>query len=257
VRIACFYDIHGNLPALEATLQEIRRMKVDVVVFGGDILPGPFPQETVALVQDLDIPVRCIRGNGEREAFALSNGDVDVEVPQDFHAGMKWCVAQLSSEQRHFVESWPICVSLEAAPGMEILFCHATPFSDSELFTAESDESRVHQIFAGCEVPTVVCGHTHMQFDRTVGQWRIINSGSVGMAFGSHEAQWLLIDSGDIRLQSTPYDRRDAAAQILQSSYPDAEFFVDRFVNAVPNQAGMVQLFEQSIQVAQQQSAND
>jgi len=65
MRVAAIYDIHGNLPALEAVLQEIRQEKVDHIVVGGDVLPGPMPRETLELLRDLDPPAHFIYGNGE------------------------------------------------------------------------------------------------------------------------------------------------------------------------------------------------
>src|SRR5207248_684629 len=70
MRVAAIYDIHGNLPALEAVLQEIRQAEVDHVVVGGDVLPGPMPRETITCLLDLDIPVQFLRGNGDREVLA-------------------------------------------------------------------------------------------------------------------------------------------------------------------------------------------
>ena len=74
MRVAAIYDIHGNLPALEAVLQDIRQAEVDHVVVGGDVLPGPMPRETITCLLDLDIPVQFIQGNGDREVLALMRG---------------------------------------------------------------------------------------------------------------------------------------------------------------------------------------
>jgi predicted phosphodiesterase len=70
MRVAALYDIHGNLPALEAVLDELRRDRVDRVVVGGDVLPGPMPLECLAALLDLDPPVQFIHGNGDREVLA-------------------------------------------------------------------------------------------------------------------------------------------------------------------------------------------
>ena len=66
MRVAALYDIHGNLPALEAVLAEVRGADVDLVVVGGDVLPGPMPRETLACLDGLEIPARYLRGNGDR-----------------------------------------------------------------------------------------------------------------------------------------------------------------------------------------------
>jgi predicted phosphodiesterase len=65
MRLAALYDIHGNLPALEAVLQELHQAEVDQVVVGGDVVPGPLPRETLACLLHFAIPVQFIHGNGE------------------------------------------------------------------------------------------------------------------------------------------------------------------------------------------------
>src|SRR5438046_2443483 len=74
MRVAVLYDIHGNLPALEAVLQEIHQAGVDHVVVGGDVVPGPMSRETLDCLLRLDIPVRFIQGNGEVEVLAQRAG---------------------------------------------------------------------------------------------------------------------------------------------------------------------------------------
>ncbi|WP_456424984.1 metallophosphoesterase, partial [Rhodocaloribacter sp.] len=98
-RVAALYDIHGNLPALEAVLRDVRKASVDQVVVGGDVLPGPMPRETLAALEHLDRPVRFIRGNGEREVLAAREGVHTGAVPERFREVMRWVGAQLSDEQ--------------------------------------------------------------------------------------------------------------------------------------------------------------
>ena len=69
-RVAALYDIHGNLPALEAVLPEARQAVVDLVVVGGDVVPGPMPRETTTALLDLGIPTQFITGNGEHDVLA-------------------------------------------------------------------------------------------------------------------------------------------------------------------------------------------
>jgi len=80
----CNYDIHGNLPALEAVLQEIRQAEIDHVVVGGDVLPGPMPRETLACLMDLDIPVQCIYGNGESPCSNRWQAKEPAAVPEQY-----------------------------------------------------------------------------------------------------------------------------------------------------------------------------
>jgi len=92
MRVAAIYDIHGNLPALEAVLQDIRQAEVDLIVVGGDIVPGPMPREALECLLDLDIPVQFIQGNGEIDALAEMAGTTAIRVPTRF-PGAGFCGA--------------------------------------------------------------------------------------------------------------------------------------------------------------------
>src|SRR5208282_2703574 len=98
MRVAAIYDIHGNLPALEAVLQDIRQAEVDHVVVGGDVFPGPMPRETIACLLDLDIPVQFIQGNGDREVLARMRGTETGNVPEQFRESLRWVAQQLHPE---------------------------------------------------------------------------------------------------------------------------------------------------------------
>jgi Icc-related predicted phosphoesterase len=75
MRVAALYDIHGNLPVLEAVLREMREAEVDAVVVGGDVLPGPLPRETLQRLLNQDIPTHFIVGNGELAVLAQMGVD--------------------------------------------------------------------------------------------------------------------------------------------------------------------------------------
>ncbi len=203
MRVAAIYDIHGNLPALEAVLQDIRQAEVDHVVVGGDVLPGPMPRETITCLRDLDIPVQFIQGNGDREVLALMRGTETDTVPEPFREVVRWTAQQLDPEHEPFLASWPKTLRLEIRGLGEVLFCHATPRSDTEIFTRMTSEDRLLPVFEGLDVPVVVCGHTHMQFDRMIGTIRVLNAGSVGMPFGEPGAYWLLLGP-DVQLGTRP-----------------------------------------------------
>src|SRR5471032_1047043 len=113
MRVAALYDIHGNLPALEAVLDEVRRDKVDRIVVGGDVLPGPMPRETLACLLDLDIPVQFIQGNGDRVVRDQMAGRESAEVPEPFRESIRWNAAQLLPEDARVLASWPLTLRLD------------------------------------------------------------------------------------------------------------------------------------------------
>jgi diadenosine tetraphosphatase ApaH/serine/threonine PP2A family protein phosphatase len=125
-----------------------------------------------------------------------------------------------------------------------VLFCHATPRSDTEIFTRLTPEDRLLPVFEGLDVPLVICGHTHMQFDRTIGRVRVVNAGSVGMPFGDPGAYWLSLGP-DVHLRHTLYDLTTAAERIRATKYPQAQEFAAHNVLQPPSEEETVQAFTQ------------
>jgi putative phosphoesterase len=242
MRVAALYDIHGNLPALEAVLQEVRQARVDHVVVGGDVLPGPMQNETLARLLDLDVPVRFIQGNCEVAVLAQLGGADPGSLPEQAREAVRWSAQQLHPEHERLLAGWPKTLRVDIRGLGDVLFCHATPRNENECFTRLTPEDRLLPIFEGLDVALVICGHTHMQFDRTIGKVRVVNAGSVGMPFGEPGADWLLLGP-DVQLRHTPYDVTKAAERIRETNYPDAQDFASRYVLQPPSEREMLQVF--------------
>jgi putative phosphoesterase len=198
LRVAALYDVHGNVPALDAVLAEV---DADVVVVGGDFLAGPWPQETFERLRALGGDVRFIRGNADREIVEEKQGLAPPEV-------MEFVRARLSPDAFAFLRELPLTVSVG-----ELLFCHATPRNDEEILTRISPDERWRAALDGVDAAVVVCGHTHIQFDRRIDDIRVVNAGSIGMPY-EHQpgAYWALLDDGDVQLQRTVYEPGDLSA---------------------------------------------
>lgn len=220
VKVAALYDIHGNAPALEAVLAEPDVAAADVVVVGGDALAGPMPAETLELLEGLGERVRWLRGNAEREV--LERRDADPGEGDIWERRDTWVAAQLTADQLARVAHWPATVEVDVDGLGPTRFCHATPRDDSEIFTAVTPAGDVEPMLVAAE-PTVVCGHTHVQFDRPVGERRVVNAGSVGMPYEDEPgARWCLLGPG-VELRRTAYDVDAAAARVRASGFPDAD----------------------------------
>jgi predicted phosphodiesterase len=211
MRVAALYDVHGNVPALDAVLREVEREKPDAIVFGGDIIAGPMPRETLERIRGLG-QAQLIRGNADRMALEFRRG-----LRREPEGLEDWVAAQLSDEEAEYLESLPLTITLDVEGLGPTCFCHATPRDDEEIFTERDSDEVVAEMLAGTDETTVVCGHTHMQVDRRVGRWRVVNAGSVGMPY-EHEpgARWALLGP-DVDLRCTEYDREEGARRLREA----------------------------------------
>jgi predicted phosphodiesterase len=191
---------------------------------------------------NLDVPVQFIQGNGDRVVLAQMRGTESSEVPEQFREGVRWVAGQLHPEHERLLAGWPKTCRVEIRGLGEALFCHATPRNDTEMFTRLTREDRLLPVFEGLNVPVVVCGHTHMQFDRMIGRTRVLNAGSVGMPFGEPGAYWLLLGP-DIQLRHTPYDLAKAAGRIRDTKYPQAHQFAAGNVLRPPSEEKSLEAF--------------
>ena len=245
MRVAALYDIHGNLPALEAVLKDVREAEVDQIVVGGDVVSGPMPRETLILLQDLDIPVQFIQGNADAEVIAQMAGMETSNVPEQFREVVRWVAQQLQPEDEEFMRSWPLTLHIQIDGLGDVLFCHATPRNNTEIFTRLTPEDRLLPIFESLNVSLVVCGHTHMQFDRMIGTTRVLNAGSVGMPYAEPGAYWLLLGP-EVEFRHTLYDLAKAAELIRNTDYPMAEDFAANNVLVPPSAEEVLEIFTEA-----------
>jgi predicted phosphodiesterase len=239
--VAAIYDIHGNLPALEAVLLEIRAADVDHVVVGGDVVPGPLAHETIACLAGLEHPVSYLKGNGEVAVLEQLAGTFTEALPLQARASIRATAQALTPQDAAILESWPMSITLAIEGIGDVLFCHGTPRHHNEIFTIVTAEDALLPVFDPIGVSLVVCGHTHMPFDRPIGRMRVVNAGSVGLPFGNPGADWLLLGQG-IELRHTDYDLEAAATQIRQSGFADAEGFARQVLQPTPA-APMLEVF--------------
>jgi predicted phosphodiesterase len=234
MRVAALYDVHGNLPALEAVLAEI---DVETVLVGGDAVLGPMPKETLALLRERE--ATFIRGNCDREVAAPGDGD---EV---WTRRARWAHEQLDDEELAFLRDLPHPLALEVDGLGDVLFCHGSPRSDEEILTAITPPKRLDPILDGVNQDLVVCGHTHAQFDRLVGDRRLVNAGSVGMAYEGEPgiAAWALVGP-TVELRRTPYDVEAAAAVIRETGFPAADELVNETLLHPPTAEEVTAHFE-------------
>ena len=193
--LALLYDIHGNLAALDAVLEDC---PAERFLLGGDYaLGGPWPADTIDRLDELD--AEWIRGNTDR--WLVDDSDAPEPV-----------AAALASCRELLVDSL-----VERLAGLQeettkdgTLFCHASPGSDMIGFPDEASE-KDEELTRGVEDKRVIFGHTHIQFERTTpGGIELVNPGSVGLPFDhDHRAAYALLrDDGRVELRRVEYDWR-------------------------------------------------
>jgi putative phosphoesterase len=249
VTVAALCDIHGNLPALDAVLADPAFARADVVVIGGDVVAGPMPAEVLDRLGQVELPIRWIRGNADREVVAsFDRGDTDASVHPDDPAARAdaFTASRISRAQRDLLAGFEDVVSLEGA-----LFCHGSPRNDNEIITVFTPPERLAPMLEGVDEPLVVCGHTHHQFELRAGDQQVVNAGSVGMPYqGDAAAFWLLVEDGEHELRRTDIDVDAVAAAIRASGYPDAEDLIQTCLTEPVEAESVARLFEDRAQSA-------
>ena len=224
MRVAALYDVHGNLPTLEAVLADPRCAAAETIVCGGDLVAGPLPEACLDRLE-ADGRASFLSGNGDRETVTPPDEGPLAEIGA-------WAAARLGPDRLARVAGWPATIELDV-PGLgRVVFCHATPRSDTEILTAVTPEADVAAVLASTTADVVICGHTHVQYDRVVsdstsgtnrrdGARRIVNAGSVGMPYeGTPDARWALLDDDGVTLVSTTYDAEAAFAVLSETGFP-------------------------------------
>jgi putative phosphoesterase len=227
VKILALYDVHGNIDALEAVLGDSRAADPDVVVVGGDAVPGAFGRATLERLDALTVPVRWLRGNGEREVAAAVDGVA--EGADDAALSSALSAAEIGRHRARFLGELPLTLVVDG-----ILFCHASPRRDDELLTRLSPPERWSAALREVDADLVVAGHTHQQDDRVVDGVRFVNAGSVGLPYeGDGDARWLWIEDGVPELRRTTYDSVAAGERMRDASPPLAESAVASLIDPV------------------------
>jgi putative phosphoesterase len=248
-RVAAIYDIHGNLPALEAVLADLESVNPDLLVVGGDVVAGPMPVEILDRLTALGESVCFVRGNADREVVAAYDARryadaINVADPAERVAA--FAASKIDRAHRDLLASFAERLVVELEGVGQVLFCHGSPRSDEEIVTKATTEWRFREILAGVDQDLVVCGHTHAQFDRRVGTKRVVNAGSVGMPYQGEPvgAFWLLLGTGGISFRCSDYDLDRAVGRIRATGYPDAEEMAEILLDP-PDPEWVADFFEQ------------
>jgi predicted phosphodiesterase len=211
VTLGILYDVHGNLTALEAVLEEAAAEHVDEWLLGGDYCAfGPWPLETLHRLRTLE-NTTWLRGNGERWLV-----DPPMELPAEqsefVFAGLASTIARLPADDIDELIGLPTLADRQDA-----FYCHGSPLSDVESFPPDGDAGD-ERLLAGIKERQVVFGHSHLQFRRSgPAATDLVNPGSVGMPIdGDNRAAWAIRRDGEIEFRRTGYDVTPAVEQMRE-----------------------------------------
>jgi predicted phosphodiesterase len=216
MRLAILADVHGNLPALEAVLADVRQYDVDGYVVAGDLTGGPQQVEAINLLRSLNS--QFIRGNGENYILRFDSGD----APEGWRvsrqwAPMRWAYRQLDRETLDLIAAWPEQLVLARPDTDAIRIVHGSPRSASEKVLPGSGSMALTTALAQTAEPVLVCAHTHIPWQHTRNGRLALNPGAVcGPLNGEVGAQYALLTWQDHHWQAehhaVPYDLQDICA---------------------------------------------
>jgi diadenosine tetraphosphatase ApaH/serine/threonine PP2A family protein phosphatase len=225
--LAVLYDIHANLPALDAVLADADSAGADSYLLGGDYAAlGAWPLETLARLRELS-PAVWIRGNWERWLATPS----DIPDLEFLHSSAEWALGLVDEHTVAELSRLPQSAVLDGT-----CFCHGSPLSDMRSFMPEPADDE-EELAAGASESRLVFGHTHIQFSRQgPGEVALVNPGSVGLPFdGDTRAAYALIsDDGELELRRVEYDHEGVAAAIRERMPAFGEDLAARIDTATP-----------------------
>ncbi len=219
-RVAILADIHGNMPALRAVIDDLKAQAPDEVIVAGDLV-GRGPQGTAVVREVLTRGWPCIRGNHEDYMISFRRGDIPEEWRHDEGwSAARWMAAEIAPDALAFIEALPFSISAPCAPQLRIV--HGSPSSNTQGIGSWTSDDEMRQFLAQIEEHVLICAHTHRPLHRVFSEGMIVNVGSVGLPFnGDWRAQYAILtgqgEQWEVDFRCVPYDR-DALFLIYEQS---------------------------------------
>jgi putative phosphoesterase len=220
MRVAVLSDVHGNLRALEAVTEDLRRQAPDLVVHAGDLaLNGPRPAEVVDRIRELDWPGAC----GNADELLWAGLDPVPPAERDHVEALRQATLRLLGPDR---VRW-----LQRLPRLwrqgELVVMHASPTTVEEAPPVEATDRQLVDTYGGLEARLVVYAHLHRPFVRRIGPLTVANTGSVGWPVdGNWRPSYLLIDDGEVSVRRVAYDLEAQIAELRASTYPSRSWLI-------------------------------
>ncbi len=241
MNIALIADMHGNLFALNAVLDDIAGRGIDQIVCLGDVASlGPQPREVLARLQEVGCPV--VMGNTDARLLEPQLQETPDEDSRNMQEVAYWCAQQLSSSDQAYIRTFQPTVAVALSPGKTLLCYHGSPRSFNEIVVATTPEEELETIFAGVTAHILAGGHTHIQMFRRFEDVLLLNPGSVGLPMdgvpplrrrknilNAPWAEYAIVhaegNSLDVELMRVPFDVHALLEVARRSGMPHAEWW--------------------------------
>jgi putative phosphoesterase len=223
VKLAIISDVHGNLAALEAVLEDLAAVKPDQVVHGGDLVfNGPHPAECLDLIREHGWP--GIVGNTDQALWTLPD-TLSENTVRIFGVIAGTTTSMLGRERIAWLKTLP----LEWRDGDRVALVHAVPGDTWKIVQPEASDDEMQEVYGPLDARLAVYCHIHRPYVRNLGDFTLANTGSVGMPFdGDTRSSYLLIEDGQPAIRRVAYDVERHIADVERSGYPTSRWLVER-----------------------------
>ncbi len=233
MRIALIADIHGNLAALDAVLQDLAAACPDRMVCLGDVAAtGPQPRAVLERLRALQCPI--VLGNTDAWLMAPSDTAADEDARKVAEID-RWCAEQLTHADRAFIHTFVPTITLPLGDARQLLCYHGSPRSYDDVIAATTPDDELAPMFAGRTATVMAGGHWHFPMLRHYRESLLVNPGSVGLAYDLRtaggvrvppHAAYALLTAGDdslrIEFRRVPYDRHATVRAMFERGMPHA-----------------------------------
>jgi predicted phosphodiesterase len=213
-------------------LADIESEGIEEIVVAGDTVSGPWPAEVFDLLDACG--ARIVHGNADRaEEVAAHSTEL-----------ASWNADRLGPRRTASVLAWPSTLALTIDGLGEVLVCHSTPTSDTPIYTRITPDDAVSSLLGVVDADVLVCGHTHMQYDRRLSNGlRMVNPGSVGMPYEGRSGAYWAVLGPDVEFRRSEYDVEGCVAAIHVLGAPLDEQLVTYLVEP-PDPVATTKYFE-------------
>jgi putative phosphoesterase len=223
MKLAIVSDVHGNLAALEAVLEDLGEVKPDQVVHGGDLVfNGPHPAECLDLIHERGW--LGIVGNTDQALWTLPD-TLSENTVRIFGVIAAATTSMLGAERVAWLKTLP----LEWRDGDRVALVHAVPGDTWKVVQPDASDADLEETYGPLGAKVAVYCHIHRPYVRKIGDFILANSGSVGMPFdGDTRSSYLLIDDGQLAIRRVVYDVERHIADVERSGYPSSRWLIER-----------------------------